>query len=109
MKPAGVLLNWHWLIKHPVEFSKNNRYPANRSGALQLLYPALSVPPNPGRGPEFRRNRKVQAPQIQQKESRAANGAAGHPAETSRVPPGRPRRASEESRSLARLPGGSEN
>ncbi|MCY1144383.1 hypothetical protein OWR29_40850, partial [Actinoplanes sp. Pm04-4] len=23
-KPAGVLLNWHWLIKHPVEFSKNN-------------------------------------------------------------------------------------
>ncbi|WP_236050107.1 hypothetical protein, partial [Paractinoplanes ovalisporus] len=23
-KPAGVLLNWHWLIKHLVEFSKNN-------------------------------------------------------------------------------------
>ncbi|MEU8821929.1 hypothetical protein, partial [Actinoplanes sp. NPDC048796] len=37
-KPAGVLLNWHWLIKHPVEFSKNNRVPVNRPGALAWNY-----------------------------------------------------------------------
>ncbi|MEU4161515.1 hypothetical protein, partial [Actinoplanes sp. NPDC026670] len=23
----GYCHNWHWLIKHPVEFSKNNRTP----------------------------------------------------------------------------------
>jgi hypothetical protein len=24
----GINHNWHWLIKHPVEFSKNNHTPA---------------------------------------------------------------------------------
>ncbi|HEY0698027.1 MAG TPA: hypothetical protein VGD43_09480, partial [Micromonospora sp.] len=26
-KPARGQTNWHWLIKHPVEFSKNNHTP----------------------------------------------------------------------------------
>ena len=26
-KQARVKINWHWLIKHPVEFSKNNHTP----------------------------------------------------------------------------------
>ncbi|MCO8276535.1 hypothetical protein M1L60_38755, partial [Actinoplanes sp. TRM 88003] len=45
--------NWHWLIKHPVEFSKNNRYPANRSGALARLYLGFSFSSNPGNFPEI--------------------------------------------------------
>ena len=51
-KPSGrgINHNWHWLIKHPVEFSKNNRTPSNRSafrgpfsGALALLYPPFPI------------------------------------------------------------------
>ncbi|MEV4407092.1 hypothetical protein AB0J66_33390, partial [Actinoplanes sp. NPDC049598] len=51
-QPAGVLLNWHWLIKHPVEFSKNNRYPVNHPGALPKHYLPFPVPPNPGQQPK---------------------------------------------------------
>jgi hypothetical protein len=47
--------NWHWLIKHPVEFSKNNHTPktsrlARRPalGALVQLYPRNSAASNPG-------------------------------------------------------------
>ena len=29
----GYCHNWHWLFKHPVEFSKNNRTPSNRSAS----------------------------------------------------------------------------
>ncbi|MCA2217635.1 hypothetical protein, partial [Jidongwangia harbinensis] len=45
--------NWHWLIKHPVEFSKNNHTPdTNRRtlqpapGALVQLYSRYFVPSN---------------------------------------------------------------
>jgi hypothetical protein len=45
MLPKQKHLNWHWLIKHPVEFSKNNHTPETAHqlgepapGALVQLY-----------------------------------------------------------------------
>jgi hypothetical protein len=46
---------WHWLIKHPVEFSKNNHTPKTCRlgrrpvlGALVRLYPRKFPASNPG-------------------------------------------------------------
>jgi hypothetical protein len=54
-RPAKDQTNWHWLIKHPVEFSKNNHTPkTNRLtrrpalGALVQLYPRYFSASNPG-------------------------------------------------------------
>ncbi|MEV7629460.1 hypothetical protein, partial [Actinoplanes sp. NPDC089786] len=33
----NLAINWHWLIKHPVEFSKNNHTP--RTGSLTEILP----------------------------------------------------------------------
>jgi hypothetical protein len=33
--------NWHWLIKHPVEFSKNNHTPKNNHPTRQPILGAL--------------------------------------------------------------------
>ncbi|WP_460791920.1 hypothetical protein, partial [Micromonospora sonneratiae] len=38
---AGVSKTWHWLIKHPVEFSKNKHTPSNKP-AQQARHPGLS-------------------------------------------------------------------
>ncbi|MFI7599058.1 hypothetical protein, partial [Actinoplanes sp. NPDC049681] len=45
IKPGQGKSNWHWLIKHPVEFSKNNHTPFGTtssevalSGATALTY-----------------------------------------------------------------------
>jgi hypothetical protein len=46
---AGQQNNWHWLIKHPVEFSKNNHTPelnpARRPALGQPLQPTWSISP----------------------------------------------------------------
>ncbi|MFG2104343.1 hypothetical protein ACGFJ5_27510, partial [Micromonospora echinaurantiaca] len=50
----GYKSNWHWLIKHPVEFSKNNHTPSGfpifgtPSGATSLTYPGRSAPSTSG-------------------------------------------------------------
>ena len=103
------ITNWHWLIKHPVEFSKNNRYPANRSGALQLLYPALSVSPNPGRCPNFTGTERFRHHKLQQKELWPRTAQRFTLLVLRGFPQDGRARAPEESRSLARLPGGSQN
>jgi hypothetical protein len=55
-KPTTLkaITNWHWLIKHPVEFSKNNHTPRNNHpsrrpipGALVQLYSRYFTASNP--------------------------------------------------------------
>src|SRR5690242_12359938 len=62
IKPAREKTNWHWLYKHPVEFSKNNRTRSKTAlGALVLLYSYFIASSNLGNFPEMRR-KKAQVP-----------------------------------------------
>jgi hypothetical protein len=61
----GYRHNWHWLIKHPVEFSKNNRTPPTEPLSQPALrgtrstLPAVSALSNPRFATEFAKTETV--------------------------------------------------
>jgi hypothetical protein len=96
--------NWHWLYKHPVEFSKNNHTRSDHAlGVLQLT---LLSRPRPVKSRKFPGNARTKASESREIDSSAASTrqiavtiSLGYP-RTAAAPARRPR-------SLARLPGGS--
>jgi hypothetical protein len=98
-KPTGGKTNWHWLYKHPVEFSKNNH--------TRSITPEHSL--NFTRSFPLRQFREISVKSTGVPFRAPENLHDDSPCISSGIPPGRPRRASSESRSLARLPGGSVN
>lgn len=84
--------NWHWLIKHPVEFSKNNRTPQPEPltrpvprGTRSTL-PAVSALSNPRFATEFNKQKPHRHPKNHTTLNRAILKG---------FPSGRPRRAPE--------------